>query len=315
MTAQAVTEPFDHCVDIYDTQAGLVERVAEYLAGSLADGGAAIVIATEAHRNAFAAALASRGIDVDSSRRSGSLRELDAAKTLDRICMDGSPDPVAFDAEVGALVDRMCADGRTVRAYGEMVALLWQAGLVPAAIALEECWNDLGARLPFSLRCSYPKELVDGPDHADEFAAMCCLHSELGGDHLNDGANERAPSTRTFDATSDAPRAARQFVRDTLGATCDPRMLHDVELVVSELVTNAVKHARSDPKVEVSAEAGVIRIVVSDADTVLPVPQTPPSAHSTTGRGLAIVDSIADRWGYARAAGGKQVWVELRRRT
>ena len=77
---------------------------------------------------------------------------------------------------------RAAATGRPVRAYGEMVALLWEHGDVLAAIELEELWNDLGRELDFSLLCAYRSASVQGDEHAQALEQVRLLHSsELPG--------------------------------------------------------------------------------------------------------------------------------------
>ena len=82
----------------------------------------------------------------------GQLVTLDAADTLAELMVGDHPDPARFDAAVGEAVRDALVGGRRVRAHGEMVALLWDAGNVGAAIELEDLWNELGARIP--LACS-----------------------------------------------------------------------------------------------------------------------------------------------------------------
>ena len=82
---------------------------------------------------------------------------------------------------IGGLIRQAGTGGRPVRAYGEMVALLWDDGLVNAAIQLEEMWNELGRRHSFSLFCGYPAGSVTRDGHLDAFAAVCRLHREVVG--------------------------------------------------------------------------------------------------------------------------------------
>lgn len=92
------------------------------------------------------------------ARARGSWLALDAAATLCRFTSGGTPDAAGFDREVGGLIRQAARDGRAVRAFGEMVALLWDAGLVTAAVELEAMWNDLGPsaslRVVLRLSCS-----------------------------------------------------------------------------------------------------------------------------------------------------------------
>ena len=85
------------------------------------------------------------------------------------------------------------------------------------------------------------------------------------------------------------------------------------ELVVSELVTNAIQHGepRETLGVEVSADRQRIRITVADGSALRPITRHV-EADATSGRGLHIVEALVDRWGTdADRGGGKHVWVEL----
>ena len=312
MGGSAADLRFDHIVDIYAREADLIVRVSGYLSEALERGGSALVVATEAHRSELASAFHSRGLPVSELRDSGTLVELDAASTLARISVGGEPDRSAF---LAVLRSRILELSRPVHVYGEMVALLWQAGLITSTLELERYWNELGSTVPFSLYCSYPIDIASDRECAEQIAAVCGLHSETRG--------EASPSTHgwtsrvehTFDPTIDAPRRARRLVRDTLETFSeDEGELGDAELVVTELVTNAIRHARSAHRVEISARRARVRIVVEDADRTLPFAVTVPHDHPS-GRGLAIVAALSDTWGYQRTDQGKVVWAELRLRT
>lgn len=84
-----------------------------------------------------------------------------------------------------------------------------------------------------------------------------------------------------------------------------------VELMASELLTNAVLYAGGDIRLLVSVADGVIRVEVRDASGDRPVLRRPP-ADSTSGRGVAIIDALASRWGVDDVgSGGKAVWFEV----
>jgi hypothetical protein len=109
---------------------------------------------------------------------------------------------------------------------------------------------------------------------------------------------------------------ARRFVRTALegldiGSEGDD-LGHTLILMVSELSTNAVLHARTDFTVKVLIDASHIRIEVSDANSRMPQPCLAP-AGATTGRGLAILDGSGLDWGANRHRGGKTVWVQASR--
>lgn len=106
-------------------------------------------------------------------------------------------------------------------------------------------------------------------------------------------------------------RAARHFARDALGGervTADQRAT--AELIVSELATNAVRHAATAFTVDVDVEGDTIRIAVTDGGPGTPEPAAP-AADAPGGRGLIIVGHMADRWGVDRQPGSKTVWCTL----
>lgn len=115
-----------------------------------------------------------------------------------------------------------------------------------------------------------------------------------------------------YDAEPDSPRLARWWLGDLLRRNHLEHDLHDAVLLVSELATNAVTHARSAFEVVVSLADGRLRVEVTDADAGVPQVQWVP-AGATSGRGLLIVETLAQAWGVSPAEGGcKTVWFELR---
>jgi anti-sigma regulatory factor (Ser/Thr protein kinase) len=120
------------------------------------------------------------------------------------------------------------------------------------------------------------------------------------------------PATVTLRPEPASVRDARRFVCDRLSAIGFADAVFVGELLVSELVTNAVLHARTDIRVEVDQRGDVVRIGVSDRS----LRGVRPRAHSIesgTGRGLLLVDRMAQRWGVDLHDDGKVVWFELPR--
>ncbi len=106
---------------------------------------------------------------------------------------------------------------------------------------------------------------------------------------------------------------ARSMVRNTLDGWTDNNRIDDIVLCVSELVTNAIVHAASSPRVLVSVRRGVIHVEVSDASETMPVPREA-APNDTSGRGMSILSGFSDRWGsLRRSGGGKTVWFEVNR--
>ena len=168
-----------HFVQFYEQSPYLVERVSAFIAPGLNAGEAAIVIATPEHRESIEVALEARGIDVAAMRQQGSYVDLDAAETMSLFMVDGQPDPRRFVEVIGGAITqaRPKAQFPIVRAYGEMVALLWAQGRQGAAINLEELWNELLGHHPFSLMCGYPIEGLGEPD-SPTVRQMMAAHSK-----------------------------------------------------------------------------------------------------------------------------------------
>jgi anti-sigma regulatory factor (Ser/Thr protein kinase) len=95
-----------------------------------------------------------------------------------------------------------------------------------------------------------------------------------------------------------------------MGWSDDEELNRRLATLVSELATNAILHARTEFKVDVSTVEGSIHVAVSDESEQVPVKRS--YEHSQpTGRGLHFVEALSDRWGYTSGAGGKTVWFEL----
>jgi hypothetical protein len=298
-----------HAVQFYGHEEELADRVAGYLLGALQHDGVAVVIATAAHRRAFEGRLTRAGVDLAAAARAGTYRTLDAGDTVRALTTGGQLDRGAFDRVIGSLIADAGQGERPVRAYGEMVALLWDAGLVNDAVQLEEMWGSLGLTHSFSLFCSYPARSVTGDGHLEAFAEVCRLHGSVVGPWP---VPARPGATRAFALSGDAPAAARHFAVDAVRRLGAADLADDTALVVTELAANAIVHAQTGFTVDLSAGPDVLRITVRDAS---PLPSA--SAADLPAlplHGLGAVDALASRWGVERLGhSGKLVWVELRR--
>jgi hypothetical protein len=170
-----------HAVQFYEKDDFLLEGVSRFVASGISDGDSSIVIATKAHRTELESRLVRRGLDLNAARRRGSYIALDAADTLAKLMVGTRPDAAKFEHVVGSLIERSIQGPpiRRVRAFGEMVALLWADGNPEGAIELEHLWNDLARRQTFSLLCSYPMQAFAGADHDQGFAAVSAAHAHV----------------------------------------------------------------------------------------------------------------------------------------
>jgi two-component sensor histidine kinase len=111
-----------------------------------------------------------------------------------------------------------------------------------------------------------------------------------------------------LESEPESVRAARLWVASRVKPS--PRIA-DVLICVSELVTNAVRHAQTDIEVSLSrSDEGTVHVEVRDESPELPVAQ-PFSTVASTGRGLHMVDALSSRWGLRREGAGKVVWFEI----
>lgn len=105
---------------------------------------------------------------------------------------------------------------------------------------------------------------------------------------------------------------ARMFVRDRLSSWEANEHMHSALVVTSELVTNAVLHARTSIQVRIEVRQSVVRVEVSDENPRVPT-MAPCPPEATSGRGLALVAALATSWGIEQRDDGKVVWAELGR--
>lgn len=174
----ASLQPGKHFVQLYDHDASLVDAVRKFVSVGLEVGDSVIVVATRAHRDAFEQALRSTGIDVKAERKAGRYISADDEETLAEFMVDGIPNRKRFDKVIGALITQAAAKGTGVRVFGEMVALLWAQGNVPAAIRLEELWNHLAETHRFKLFCAYPTAAFDDGS-IPALREVCRQHSQV----------------------------------------------------------------------------------------------------------------------------------------
>lgn len=122
---------------------------------------------------------------------------------------------------------------------------------------------------------------------------------------------ERAIDARTtLPADPGSAAAARRFTVDVLRKWGATELVDTATLLVSELVTNAVLHARSTSDLVLREVEGRLRVELSDASSAVPSPRAY-AADAGTGRGMVLIEALALRWGSERAGNGKRVWFEL----
>lgn len=171
--------PGDHAVQIYPELGELAASVGRYLDAGLRVGDPAIVIATPAHRQAFSEELGRRGLQVDELQEQGLLVCFDADETLAAFMDGGMPSADRFQSVVGVALDEVERGfpHRTIRAFGEMVDVLFRRGRTAAAVALEELWNGLMDTRRLALLCAYELDVFDLGTQASALPGILHAHT------------------------------------------------------------------------------------------------------------------------------------------
>jgi signal transduction histidine kinase len=175
----AETGERDHFVQFYESDEFLLDSLSGYVREGLETGDACVIVATRERREGLDARLRATGLDTDAARASGRLVTLDAAETLSLFMSNGLPDARRFEDVVGAVVARAAEAGKRVRAFGEMVALLWADGAAHAALELEGLWNGLQKTREFRLFCAYPLKSFEGEPQGSKLGSVCSAHSRV----------------------------------------------------------------------------------------------------------------------------------------
>jgi anti-sigma regulatory factor (Ser/Thr protein kinase) len=311
-----------HAVLFYREEQELAERVGEHLLSAVRDGGLAVVIATPDHRRSFERRLAGAGIDVAAALERGSYVALDASEAIRGFMVSGWPDPASFWRVISPLVRQAAKAGQPVRLFGEMVWLLWDAGLVNAAIEVEALWNELGHQYSFSLLCAYPAPPVGTGLRLDALTEVCRLHTEVVGGPPEpvDRERERQLSSPPGDAEVLRYRADLAGVRSFAAARArraglPPRRVGDLVIAVSELAANTLAHT-SGP--------GSLALWVTDSEVICQIHDlgeiTDPLAGKLRpdpvadggGRGLWVVHQLCDRVEIGTGSAAPTIRVHMR---
>ena len=171
--------PCEHLVQLYDDGAVFLDALEGFVGGGLFAGDGTVIIATEPHLDALAMRLIANGVDLHAAIARDQYIPIRADETLAKFMVDGWPDEGLFREVACQLISRARGDRRRkVRAFGEMVALLWVDGNREAVVRLEQLWHGLCEEEAFSLFCAYPKL---GFTQGASISArdICSLHSRV----------------------------------------------------------------------------------------------------------------------------------------
>ena len=168
----------EHFVQFYENEEFLLDSLSGFIRTGLSSGDACIVIATKAHREGLEERLKAKELDVANDTQ-GEYIALDAVETLSTFMVDGLPEPERFFELIGGIFTQAREGRHGIRAFGEMVALLWEEGNQAGAIHLEELWNDLARTQSFSLFCAYPMHGFGKATHGIPFTEIGTHHTRV----------------------------------------------------------------------------------------------------------------------------------------
>ncbi len=295
---------------VYRHDAQLVEAGGSFLSAALVDGGAAIALATGEHLRALEEWVALCGSDVGAAAEERRYHRLPIETVLDSLGPDRSASSALSDRLAEAL-GQVPAQATPVHVFGEVAQSLRTNGASSENVSFAALAQELRGVRPVSLLCARHEDLP-----ADE---RCVRLSQSDGAGLLeappfpaplDGARGTVVSAAVLPPAPAACRAARKLVRSACAHEARAEAVETAELVVSELAGNAVRHARSTFRAEVSFRNGSVRLAVTDAR---PLPDGWSGFPIAREHGLGLVAAVADDWAVEPLAGGKVVWAELAR--
>jgi hypothetical protein len=169
----------EHAVQVYRDDLTLLDSLESFVGSGLRSGESLIVIATATHLHELEKRLRKAWIDLDRCRWEDRYIALLAQETLDRFMVNGMPDPVRFEHAAGEIIARARGRGRRLRAFGEMVGVLWAEGNKDAALRLEHLWTQLQKRERFPLFCGYARSQLRGVNLESDIESICAAHTRI----------------------------------------------------------------------------------------------------------------------------------------
>ena len=175
--------PRRHEVLFYSDDTPFLDSFARFIAVALKAGDAAIVVATESHREALAMRLKTQGVNVDAATQQGTYIQLDVAKTLSTFMVNDMPDAARFFEIVGGLFEAAAkaAKGEHSRvvACGECSPTLWAEGKADAANRVEQLFNQVGKTFGLDILCGYALSSFHGEEDEHVFQSIRAEHSAV----------------------------------------------------------------------------------------------------------------------------------------
>jgi two-component system response regulator DesR len=170
-----------HELGVYSDDGALLHGFTNFIGAAIRNGNAAIVIATEAHRNELVAALGLRGLDIQTAIRQGRYIAFDTAEVLSEIMVNNLPDPNRFSRVIDELITRAAKSVNGERSHvvscGEGASYLWAQGNAEGALRWERLCDGLAKTYGIHILCGYP--VLEDPTGNSNFEKICMEHSAV----------------------------------------------------------------------------------------------------------------------------------------
>jgi hypothetical protein len=170
--------PCDHVVQIYESDEVFLNLLTGFVRNGVDAGDCVIVIATAEHIKSVESSLASSNYNVSQLISNNRYIPLDAEVSLSKFMINDWPDENLFNEFVSDAISEPHGQGKQIRAFGEMVAVLWAKGQVGATVRLEQLWNKFCETQAFCLFCAYPKSGFT-QDASESVMHICGAHSKM----------------------------------------------------------------------------------------------------------------------------------------
>jgi len=165
---------FDHVVQVYDNDVIFIDTLTGFVETAIRSNENAIIIATDRHLTALEARLESRGHKIETLILEHRFIPVSAEETLHEFFINGTLDESRFIKVISGLLQHAKGNQKKLRAFGEMVAILWAQGNKEATLQLEHLWDKLCKQDVFSLYCAYSKQIVTGDEKT-----VCDCHTMI----------------------------------------------------------------------------------------------------------------------------------------
>lgn len=170
--------PCDHVIQIYEDDESFLDTLTDFVSDGFYSNDCTVIIATQTHLDSLEKRLKKYPLNLGALIADDIYIPLEAEECLSRFMVNNWPDEDLFTNFISSLVLKAKAKGRKIRAFGEMVALLWQKGYTAATVKLEHLWNKLCSMEALCLFCAYPK-IGFTQDANTSLMNICAAHSKV----------------------------------------------------------------------------------------------------------------------------------------